>query len=101
MFYGWGEREVIWDFDETIQVVLRYQSVHIMWVLWLAYRVIYEWSYPTPQGYMTRPVTPEEMQQYRVKEHLSIHWYKHYSLWVFLGALAVTLAVLTATGVLT
>ena len=101
MLYEWGEKQQVWNFDETTQVVLNYHYVHIMWVLWLAYRVVYEVSYPTPQGYMTRPVTPEEMQQYRVKEHLKIHWWKHYSLWAFLGGLAVTLAVLTATGVLT
>jgi len=103
MFVGWGGKQQIWRMSPTAQVLMNYRYYHMMWVIWLAHHITYQWLFTTPQGMMTRPVTPEEMVQYQINDHLKINWWLHYSLFLFLGVVGVfcvTMTVLSLAGAL-
>jgi len=95
---GWGTKRQVWQVSAGTLAVMTYRYVHLMWVFWLAHNIVYQWAIDTPQGRTVRPITPEEMTQYGVSEHLKINWWLHYSLLALIGVLVIVPLLLTVLG---
>jgi len=93
IFYGWGSKDMSLPFGDGTTLVLDYRYFHIMWVLSISFGFRYSWFFATPSGPMRRPLTPEEVIQFDVRNRLHPAWWWRYGLWVFLGAVVLFLAI--------
>ena len=80
IFFGWGNKQIVAPFDAATQLVLRYRYFHLMWLFRISFDLKHWWVFAGPQGPTQRPLTPQEMEYYKVKERLPINLWWHYGL---------------------
>jgi len=51
-----------------------------MWLFRISFDLKHWWVFAGPQGPTQRPLTPQEMEYYKVKERLPINLWWHYGL---------------------
>jgi len=71
--------------NATTVLVLRFWYISLFWAFQFSFHLKYSWVFVGPQGFTERPVSPEEMEYYRVKEQLHLWWWGQYGLLLLLG----------------